>query len=283
VLTQTVNQFPTTILIASSQNPAGVGRAITFTASFTHTIGTPTGSVQFLDGSTVLGTVPLNSGSAALTTSSLTAGSHTITAVYSGDTNYSRSSASLSQSVWNSSSTTLTSDKTSTSYGQTITFTATVSPSTATGTVSFVDNGVFMANVPIGGGVATLATATLSAGSHSIGATYTGDAADSPSLTAFQTVTVAQVKPTITITASPDPAPAGQTVTITATLSATAATGTVTFKDGTQTIGTATVSNGVAVFPTSALASGNHSITAVYNGDINYIPVTSKQDILKVK
>jgi hypothetical protein len=91
------------------------------------------------------------------------------------------------------------------------------------------------------------------------------------------------VKPAIAVTASPDPAQVGQTVTLTATISSSAATGTVAFKDGTQTIGAATLSNGVAVFSTSSLPAGNHSITAVYSGDINYISVTSSKDILKVK
>jgi sugar lactone lactonase YvrE len=283
VLSQTVNKAPSAVTVVSSPNPAGVGSAITFTASLTHTLSSATGSVQFLDGSTVLGTVPLTSGSAALTTSSLAAGSHTITAVYSGDANFTGSSASRSQSVWNPTSTSLTSDKTFTTYGQTITFTASVSPSTATGTILFSEGAVFLASVPMSGGKATFAIATLSAGTHTINATYSGDAADGPSPSGIRTVTVAQVKPAIAVTASPDPAQVGQTVTLTATISSSAATGTVAFKDGTQTIGAATLSNGVAVFSTSSLPAGNHSITAVYSGDINYISVTSSKDILKVK
>ena len=99
MLSQTVNRAPTALAVVSSHSPVGVGFAITFTASLTHSGVSATGSVQFLDGAMVLGTVALNSGSAALTTSSLAAGSHTIFAVYSGDINFSGSSASLSQSV----------------------------------------------------------------------------------------------------------------------------------------------------------------------------------------
>jgi hypothetical protein len=132
-------------------------------------------------------------------------------------------------------------------------------------------------------GQARLVIATLPAGNHSITASYGGDAADFVSSSAALSVTVAQVKPAINLTVSPNQATAGQTVTFTATVSAAAATGTVTFYDGTQPVGTATVSNGAAVFPTTALAAGNHSITAVYSGDINYTSATSNKDNVKVK
>ena len=53
------------------------------------TTGTPTGSVSFLDGITLLGSAPLNNaGTATLPTSTLTAGAHSITTVYAGDSNF---------------------------------------------------------------------------------------------------------------------------------------------------------------------------------------------------
>ena len=152
-----------------------------------------------------------------------------------------------------------------------------------TGTIVFTDGSVMLGSVAIGGGQATLAIATLSAGTHTVKASYSGDAANAPSPSNLRTVTVAQVKPTVTVAASPDPALPGQTVTLTATISGPTAGGMVTFKDGAQALGTATVGNGVAVFSTSALAAGNHSITAVYSGDINYSSATSHEEIVKVK
>jgi sugar lactone lactonase YvrE len=272
-LSQIVNRAPSTTAIASSANPVSTGMAVTFTATVAH--GAVTGTVQFLDGATVLGTAALNSGTAALTTSSLAAGSHTISAVYSGDLNFAGSSASLSQSVWNPTSTSLTSDKTSTIYGQIINFTATVSPSTATGTVTFMDGSVLLGVVPLSAGQARLSIATLGAGTHNVTASYGGDAADAPSPAGSRTVTVAQAQPTITLTGSPNPAAVGQIVTLTATLSAASATGTVDFKDGAAVLGTVIVANRTAVFTTSALTRGNHSITAVYSGDGNYTAAIS--------
>jgi hypothetical protein len=57
----------------------------------------------------------------------------------------------------------------------------------------------------------------------------------------------------------------------------------VTFNDGAQTLGTATVSNGAAVFSTTTLAPGNHTITAAYSGDVNYTSATSNKDSVRVR
>lgn len=82
----------------SSQNPSSVGQTVTFTATVTG--ASPTGTVTFRDGATVLGTSPLSGGTATLTTSSLTLGSHSITAEYGGDANNAAStSAALIQVV----------------------------------------------------------------------------------------------------------------------------------------------------------------------------------------
>lgn len=82
-----VTPFTTTTSVVSSLNPSNVGDNVTFTATVTSAGGTPSGSVEFFDGATSLGTAALNaSGQAALATSALTAGSHNITAAYQGAT-----------------------------------------------------------------------------------------------------------------------------------------------------------------------------------------------------
>jgi hypothetical protein len=81
----------------------------------------------------------------------------------------------------------------------------------------------------------------------------------------------------LTLTSSLNPSNFGHSVTFTATVGANPCTptGTVTFYDGTTAIGTGTLTNGVATFPTTALASGTHTITAVYGGDSNFGTLTS--------
>jgi hypothetical protein len=88
---------PTTAL-TSSPNPSGLAQSVTFTATVASAAGTPTGTVQFKDNGTNLGSaMTLNaSGVATLSTSSLTAGTHIITADYSGDANFNSSTGTLS-------------------------------------------------------------------------------------------------------------------------------------------------------------------------------------------
>ena len=87
------------------------------------------------------------------------------------------------------------------------------------------------------------------------------------------TVTLTAVLPTTTVLVSSlNPSTSGSNVTFTSTVSPSAASGTVTFKDGTTTLGTGTLSGGVGVatFTTNGLSGGRRSITAAYGGDGNY-------------
>ena len=77
-----------TTTLTSSLNPSIFESSVTFTATVTPSSPTPTGTVTFSDGSTVLGTSTLSGGSATLTTAALAVGTHSITAAYSGDFNY---------------------------------------------------------------------------------------------------------------------------------------------------------------------------------------------------
>ena len=115
------------------------------------------------------------------------------------------------------------------------------------------------------------------------------DQGDSPPDTDNMTVTKGDT--TVATTASPNPSVFGQLVTFTATVSSGLAipipTGTVTFKDGAITLGTATLDgNGRATFTTTALEVGSHTITAVYAGDANFNGSTSAplaQDIARAR
>lgn len=88
----------TTTALASNANPSTYGSSVTFTATVAGS--SPTGTVTFKDGASTLGTTTLSGGSAGYTSSSLSVGTHSITAVYSGDTNNAAStSPALSQVV----------------------------------------------------------------------------------------------------------------------------------------------------------------------------------------
>ncbi|MFZ0774523.1 MAG: Ig-like domain repeat protein [Candidatus Sulfotelmatobacter sp.] len=88
-LQQVVKQATSTTAIASSVNPSKVGQTVKFVATVTSPTTKPTGTVTFMDGSTVLGTgtIVAGTGKASFSTSTLSEGSHNITAVYAGNAN----------------------------------------------------------------------------------------------------------------------------------------------------------------------------------------------------
>jgi hypothetical protein len=89
-----------------------------------------------------------------------------------------------------SSATTLTASLLSAPAGRTITLTAVIAPSSATGSVTFFDGATVIASAPVVNGVATAAISTLATGSHSIIARYTGAAGYPPSVSTNVTVRI---------------------------------------------------------------------------------------------
>ena len=94
----------TSTSLSSSPNPSTGGQEVTFTAHVATSggsTGSPSGSVQFLDGSTVIGTKTIDaSGDAVFSTSSLSVTTHTITAEYQGSSTFEPStSAPVTQQV----------------------------------------------------------------------------------------------------------------------------------------------------------------------------------------
>jgi RHS repeat-associated protein len=146
--------------------------------------------------------------------------------------------------------------------------TATVTPSAATGTVTFKDGSTTLGTGTISAGVATLTKSFTTTGSHSLTAVYAGNTTYATSTSAAKTQTVnAKVNSTTVLTTSVNPSYVSQSVTLTATVTGTSPSGTVTFKDGTTTLGTGTVAAGVATFAASFSTTGSHSLTAVYAGN----------------
>jgi hypothetical protein len=97
----TVAQAAPAEALGSSATEVLARTAVTFTATVSSPAGTPSGSVRFYDGTTLLGSaVTLSQGVATYTTSSFAAGSHSITAAYGGDSNFSaRTSSAVSETV----------------------------------------------------------------------------------------------------------------------------------------------------------------------------------------
>jgi uncharacterized repeat protein (TIGR02543 family) len=174
----------TTTAITSSANPATAGQSVTFTATISSDQGTaaPAGTVTFSIDGAEAATVDLSGSKASYITSTLSYGSHAVSAVYSGDADFSGSTGSLNQMVTNTT-VTLTTSATSANAGQKITLTAKVkfvgdNKVIPTGTVRFYDTVDGSIDSPLNlnsAGVASLTVTGLSRGAHTISAEYTSD------------------------------------------------------------------------------------------------------------
>jgi hypothetical protein len=266
----------TQIAMASSLNPAALGAAVTLSATLTSNGGTPTGTVQFFDGTTALGPGTLNGqGVATVTVSTLILGSHNITATYAGDSmDAGSSSQALVQVVQPANiATVLTTSANPATFGNALTLTATVSGngSAPSGSVTFTDGATTLGIVTLpANGVATLSTSTLTIGTHSLSAAYSGDA--NHAAVGSNTITQTIVQGTSTTLSVSNTTPiAGSSITWTATVTGAngkAVTGTLSILDGKTSIGTLTPNaSGVATMTSAALAPGQHSLTAAYGGD----------------
>jgi hypothetical protein len=196
--------------LGTSLTPSTAGQSVTFTATVSGTGGPPTGSVDFRDGGVSIagcGSVALVAGSATCTTGSLGAATHSITAVYSGGPGFNTSTSSaLSQVVNRANTTTTVSGPAASGSGSVATFTAAIGGGFGpTGTVAFLANGVGIpgcASVAVSGASASCAANGLAVATHSITATYSGDANNNGSASAGFTHTVSAAPP-------PPPPPVG--------------------------------------------------------------------------
>jgi hypothetical protein len=270
---------PTTTSLTLSATSLVFGQALTLKATVNPvppTTGTPTGSVTFSDGSTVLGTDTLSGGQVLLTTSALSAGSHSVAAAYGGDPNFDKSASAPAQVKVNQATSTilLTPSVNPSKVNQPVTFTATITPrfgGAATGSVSFFDDVTLLGTVPVTSNSAGLTTATLSAGLHSsIQGVYSGDSNVLISISSDLSLRVNKFATTTALNSSLNPSTYGQPVTLTATVNSagpSTPTGTISFKHGATSLATVTLNGGVATLTTANLGAGTLPIAAVYNGD----------------
>lgn len=198
--------------LAPSANPAVASQSVTFTSTVAAVRGVtavPTGSVTFFDGSTSLGSANLSGGVATLSSSTLAVGTHSITAQYSGDSNFHSSTSSVLSEVVTlaADSTALISSVNPAGIGQSVTFTATITSTSGgaaaapTGTVTFSDGSTSLGTTPVTSRVATFSTSSLALGNHSITARYSGDA--NFAATSSSGLTQAVVAPDFTLGATP--------------------------------------------------------------------------------
>ena len=276
--TLTVSKGTPAVTVVFSPNPSTYGSSVTLTATVS---AGATGTVTFEDnGTAISGAVPISGTTAVFTTSTLVAGAHPIIAVYSGDINYNGATSSVLTQVVNKATLTVTANDASRAYG--------VPNPAFTSTITGFVNGDTQASVVTGSpSLTTTATTVSPAGTYPITADLGTLATNNNYIFAFingtLTVTPAAAE-TTTLSVSPTTVMYGNPAVLTAVVGPTAgATGTVSFHEGTTLLGTSSLdSSATAVLPVSTLNAGTHTITATYNGDLNFPASTSNPVTLTV-
>jgi hypothetical protein len=246
-----------------------------------------TGTVTFYNGSTAIGTAQIAEvgtvGIALLQTTFNSIGAQSITAQYSGSDFYSAgTSAPMTIGVYSddlaSSAVTLQASTTTPQYLTNVTFTATVSPAAATGTVTFYNGSTNMGSAAVSAGTAVLTTSFAAGGTYTLHAVYSGDYNYLSSTSTSLAMNVSGPLVTSTsLQSSASSADIGGSVTLTANLTPATTTGTVTFYNGSTAIGTANVNVGAATLNTTFAASGNITLKAVFAGNSSWETSTSNQ------
>jgi len=267
----TVSAISTTTALSASPNSLAAGASTTLTATVTPASGIPTGTVEFFDGGTSLGTSAVSGGMATLSYSPSTAGGHSLTATYSGSTTHTASTSvaapvTVTRAV---STTTVALSSGSVTIGDSVTATATVTVAgvTPTGTVEFFDGPTSVGTATLSGGSAMVVLSAPATGTHTITAVYAGSADVLPSTSAAAQLGVALHAATVTLTAPTSlrsDAPATLRATVASGIGA--ASGTVEFFADGVSLGTAGLSGGVAELTVSALPRGSVTLSAVYSG-----------------
>ena len=220
-VTVTITQNQPTLALSSQQQTSNsltfnMNGVLTLVPTLATPVPYPSGSINFMDGTTVLGSAApvktLNYGffTAAFTAPALTKpGIHTLTAVYLGDANYAAATSNTQTVSIGLTTTALSASATSVGTGTSFTLTAKVTPIVANtpavgGTVTFTDTttAATLGTATVTAGTATLTTNVTALGNHTITAVYSGDANYYTS-NATSSVSLTAITPGFTISANP--------------------------------------------------------------------------------
>lgn len=271
---------PGTNLI-SSVNPSVFHQSVTFTATVTPPAGgvVPTGNVTFNDGGTPLcSAVALvaGTGSAATTctASALNVADHTITALYSGDTNNQPSTATLNQTVNKANQTLTFPAQTTPSRTFTTSATFAIAPLATSAEPNSGQPIVYTSSTAAVCSVSGTTATMLAAGTCTIAANQAGNGDYNAAAEVTQNIAIGSAASTITLGASTTTPSVDDLVTLTATITGQAPTGTVTIQDGDTVLCdrvalTPGGNTAMATCSTSFATAGSRLLTAKYSGDAN--------------
>jgi hypothetical protein len=295
--THKVTTIPVSITFDGTPSSITVGRSVPVTFKFTNGVNSPafppTGSYTVMDGGTQIasGTVATTATSTVINQIPLSAGTHTYTVNYSGDSNHATSVAAFTVTVNPATTTTvLRSSANPAVYGQSITLTATITPSISAEVPALLSSGsstltltglpggpvalpvIFPAGAPANTPMVVSYSpgGTLLPGSYTLNASFSGNLNLLSSSSSMAQV-VSPPPSSTTLTLTPAPSYANRPLTINVGVSGviTTPTGTVQIIDGSTALAAVPVVNGVAAYSTKTLSAGTHNLSATYGGDPN--------------
>jgi uncharacterized protein (TIGR03437 family) len=246
----------------------------------------PTGTVQFSDGLTDLGTFPITLGQAGTTRAFLAAGARAIHATYSGDGNYCAGAIDLGHLVDRfTPAVTVASSAAAIGFGVPITFTAQLGPAAAagvaapTGQVQFFDGATLLGAAALSRYQAAATVSNVPAGNRQITAVYSGDSNwySVRSAPFPQTVNRASTSTALAAVSSPTQIAFFAAVAA-AGVGTPAPSGSVQFVDvntGAVLGAAPLLAAATANLVLSLSAAGGRIVAALYPGNDNYAPSTS--------
>ncbi len=280
---------PTTLELVVDKAQATEGDAVVFTATLKAAdaiAAAATGNITLKENGVTVAARALAAGQVQISINSLAIGTHTLTAEFAGDANYSASKSgnvvvTIVDDKRVNTTTTLAVSKTLAAVGDSLTFTATIEPNTATGQVRFIDElngqaGVAVNISPVNNGRAVYTTTLLGNGTHRVTAVYEPQGLFNTSTSNAVTVTIGTVQqqgntgntPTATTLTVDKTTPAhGEAVRFSVAVTPDTARGTVTIYEGPTARGTITLAtDGTGSTLLNGLEPGRRVFNAVYNG-----------------
>ncbi|HET6910782.1 MAG TPA: Ig-like domain repeat protein [Mycobacteriales bacterium] len=285
----TVTKAATSTTVSTNPTSAAPSQSVTYMATVADTspnsTATPTGDVVFSINGTTICQATLSNGSGQCTSAAAPTGTDTVQGVYNqdnADTNF-NSSTGLSQllvsSSLHSTSTSVLANPSTSVFGQTVNYSATVtstSSGTPTGKVTFSVGATILCVAQLDTNAqATCPANNAPVGTDTVSGQYGGDSMFTGS-SGTTTETVSKANTSTTVTAQPGSVTSGQTVTYSATVSDTSPsstgtpTGTVQFTIGSTMLCTATLTSGHASCMANNAPGGTDSVTGTYSGDGNF-------------
>lgn len=263
-----------------------IGEPVALSATVTSGLGTPTGTVTFLDNGAAIGTSPLSNGTATFNASTLSVGSHTITALYSGGGAFFgvASGPVMHSVVKGDTTTTIAAVHTPSQFGAAEFRISSTPRAPAAGAVAgpftLREGAKVIGSGSIDDGSGHILLPALPVGTHTLIASYGGSASFAGSDSAAFVVEVAAAPTQVTATSDENESTTDGSVTVKIlvtplTSAPSILTGTVTISENGAVVSQQQTTGALDV--TLKLAGGHHTLSISYSGDANFLP--SSQDL----